>query len=141
MAKIFISGVSGNVGAALVRAIVKDGGFELAGGWCREAGEDLGRLAGIAPLGVVASASLEDGIKAAKADIVIEFSAAAVMRENLESYLRLGVDAVIGTTGLKAEELLVIFSGRDLLSRAGRRFSAPLSGKSLLECGGLSPRA
>lgn len=105
MAKIFISGVSGNVGAALVRAIVKDGGFELAGGWCREAGEDLGRLAGIAPLGVVASASLEDGIKAAKADIVIEFSAAAVMRENLESYLRLGVDAVIGTTGLKAEEL------------------------------------
>lgn len=105
MARIFLSGASGNVGKALVREIAADGEFELAGGWCLEAGEDLGTLAGIAPLGVKASASLEEGVAASKPDIVVEFSAAAVMESNLECYLRLGADAVIGTTGLKPDKL------------------------------------
>ena len=103
MARIFLSGASGNVGKALVREIAAGGEFELAGGWCLEAGEDLGTLAGIAPLGVAASASLEEGVAASasleegvaasKPDIVVEFSAAAVMEDNLECYLRLGADA------------------------------------------------
>lgn len=105
MARIFLSGASGNVGKALVREIASGGEFELAGGWCREAGEDLGTLAGIAPVGVKASASLEEGVSVSKPDIVVEFSAAAVMKENLECYLRLGADAVIGTTGLKPDKL------------------------------------
>ena len=105
MARIFLSGASGNVGKALVREIAAGGEFELAGGWCLEAGEDLGTLAGIAPLGVAASASLEEGVAASKPDVVVEFSAAAVMEDNLECYLRLGADAVIGTTGLKPDKL------------------------------------
>ncbi len=104
-ARIFVSGASGNVGRALVRAIAAGAEFELAGGWCLEAGEDLGTLAGIAPLGVKASASLEEGIAASKPDIVVEFSAASVMRENLECYLRLRADAVIGTTGMRPDEI------------------------------------
>ncbi|OUO94475.1 dihydrodipicolinate reductase C-terminal domain-containing protein [Cloacibacillus sp. An23] len=121
MARIFIAGASGNVGRALVREISKGGRFELAGGWCREAGEDLGTLAGIAPLGVKASASLEEGITASKPDIVVEFSAAAVMRDNLECYLRLGADAVVGTTGLKPDELAGL--GAQAVSR-GLRWAA-----------------
>lgn len=105
MARIFLSGASGNVGKALVREIAAGGEFELAGGWCLEVGEDLGTLAGIAPLGVAASASLEEGVAASKPDVVVEFSAAAVMEDNLECYLRLGADAVIGTTGLKPDKL------------------------------------
>ena len=105
MARIFLSGASGNVGKALVREIAAGGEFELAGGWCLEAGEDVGTLAGIAPLGVAASASLEEGVAASKPDVVVEFSAAAVMEDNLECYLRLGADAGIGTTGLKPDKL------------------------------------
>ena len=108
MTRVFLSGASGNVGRALVREIAAGGEFELAGGWCLEAGEDLGTLAGIAPLGVCASASLENGVAASKPDIVVEFSAASVMEENLNCYLRLGADAVIGTTGLKQEKLAAL---------------------------------
>ena len=88
MARIFLSGASGNVGKALVREIAAGGEFELAGGWCLEAGEDLGTLAGIAPLGVKASASLEEGVAASKPDIVVEFSAAAVQSRMLSAARR-----------------------------------------------------
>ena len=121
MARIFLSGASGNVGKALVREIAAGGEFELAGGWCLEAGEDLGTLAGIAPLGVAASASLEEGVAASKPDVVVEFSAAAVMEDNLECYLRLGADAVIGTTGLKPR-------ARQRRGCAGRRCRITRSG-------------
>ena len=47
MIKVFVSGASGNVGRAIVRDIPQRKNFSLVGGWCLEAGRDLGELAGI----------------------------------------------------------------------------------------------
>lgn len=105
MTKVFIAGASGNVGRTIVRTIGKRPGFELAGGWCLEAGRDLGLLAGLGELGVAAAADLEEGLRATKPDLVFDFAVTQVLKNDMETYLKLGLDAVIGTTGLTDEEL------------------------------------
>lgn len=105
MIKVFVSGASGNVGRAIVRDIQQRKNFSLVGGWCLEAGRDLGELAGIEKIGVVASADLEGALRELRPDAVIDFSSAPLMEESLSLYLRLGLNAVIGTTGLAEDEL------------------------------------
>lgn len=105
MVRVFLSGASGNVGKTIVRTIREREGFELAGGWCREAGQDLGTIAGIGACGVIAAEGLEEGLAAAKPDLVIDFSAAQLLEENLRAYLKFNLNAVIGTTGLTHERL------------------------------------
>lgn len=104
MRRVFVSGASGNVGRLVVRNVIERDGFELAGGFCRECGEDLGTLAGLPPIGIKASATLRDGLENSRADMVIDFTSAAVLMANLEVYADLGLDAVIGTTGLSDED-------------------------------------
>lgn len=105
MVKVFVTGASGNVGSTIVRTIQKTDGFDLAGGWCREAGEDIGALAGIKPLGIKAAASLDEGLASSRPDVVIDFSATPVLEGNMKSYLAAGINAVIGTTGLTDEQI------------------------------------
>jgi 4-hydroxy-tetrahydrodipicolinate reductase len=105
MIKLFVAGASGNVGSAIVRTIREKDGFRLVGGWCREAGEDLGLLAGIKPLGIVSASSLREGLAASRPDVAIDFSAATILEDNIKAYLDAGVNAVIGTTGLTDEQL------------------------------------
>lgn len=103
--RIFVSGASGNVGTTIIRALQGRHEFELVGGWCLEDGADLGVLAGIKELGVKATNDLARGLDAANPDIVIDFSATPVMRQNFQIYLEKNLDVVVGTTGLSDEEL------------------------------------
>lgn len=105
MIKVFVTGASGNVGTTIVRTIQSVEGFELAGGWCRESGSDLGELAGIGAIGITASATLEEGLDGTKPDLVIDFSATPLLTGNMRAYLDRNLDAVIGTTGLTGEQL------------------------------------
>ena len=107
MIRVFVSGASGNVGRAIVKDIPNRPGFSLVGGWCLEAGRDLGELAGAEKTGVYASGDLEGALSALRPDVVIDFSSARVMDANLSVYLKLGLDAVIGTTGLTEEEIML----------------------------------
>ena len=99
MIKVFVTGASGNVGSTVVRELQKTEGFKLVGGWCRQVGEDLGVLAGIKPLGILCSADLEEGILSSKPDVIIDFSVTPIQGDNLKTYLKTGVNVVIGTTG------------------------------------------
>ncbi|GHV54590.1 4-hydroxy-tetrahydrodipicolinate reductase [Synergistales bacterium] len=105
MINVFLTGASGNVGGAIIRTIQTTEGFKLAGGWCRETGEDLGTLAGIEPLGIKAASGLGEGLSASKPDVVIDFSATPLLEGNMKAYLNAGLNAVIGTTGLTDEQL------------------------------------
>jgi 4-hydroxy-tetrahydrodipicolinate reductase len=53
--RVFVSGASGNVGRLVTGAVREAADLELVGGWCREAGEDLGLLAGQAAAGIAAA--------------------------------------------------------------------------------------
>lgn len=105
MIRIFVTGVSGNVGSTIVRTIHILDGFQLAGGWSTRVGEDIGSVAGIKPLNLQIAASLNEGLAAARADVVIDFSATPILEDNMRSYLKAGLNAVIGTTGLTEEQL------------------------------------
>lgn len=102
---VFVSGASGNVGRSLVRALTETEDLRLVGGWCREDGEDLGTLAGIKPLDIAASGNLEKGLETAKPDLVIDFTSATILMENLELYAKRELVAVVGTTGLDEEDM------------------------------------
>ena len=103
--KIFVSGASGNVGKTLVRTMQHIEWVELVGGWCKETGEDLGEIAGIGPIGIIATNDLKAGIETTNPDIVIDFSATPVLPGNLKLYAEKGLNAVIGTTGLEQAHL------------------------------------
>ena len=121
MTKVFVTGASGNVGTTIVRWIQDKPDFELAGGYCREAGEDLGLLAGIGELGVKAAADLDAGLTEAKPDVVIDFSATPILKQNLETYLRHDLNVVVGTTGLTDEDLAPF---KAEVARKGLRWAA-----------------
>lgn len=105
MIKVFVAGASGNVGSTIIRTIQTTEGFVLAGGWCKDVGADLGTLAGIKPLGVFASASLEEGLAASKPDVVIDFTSTSVLEASMKTYLKHNLNVVVGTTGLTDEQL------------------------------------
>lgn len=103
MKKIFVSGASGNVGKLVARTAIARPDLQLVGGWCAEAGEDLGVLAGMEPIGVCACAELREGLETAKPDVVVDFTSAKILKESLRLYAELGLDLVLGTTGLDDE--------------------------------------
>ena len=105
MIRVFVTGASGNVGRTIVRTMRDRDGFELSGGWCLETGEDLGVLAGIEPVHVKSSATLDEGLSLSMPDIVIDFSVAGILEGNMKSYIKAGLNAVIGATGLSEEQL------------------------------------
>lgn len=105
MIRVFVTGASGNVGSTVVRTIQNTEGFELAGGWCKEAGQDIGTLAGIKPLGIISSPTLAEGLSSSKPDVVIDFSATPILEGNMREYLKHGLNVVVGTTGLTEEQL------------------------------------
>lgn len=106
MKKVFVSGASGNVGRLVVKNVIAKEGFGLAGGWCREAGQDLGILAGVEPVGVSTDADLASGLRDSSPDVVVDFTSSTILMDNLKIYAEAGVDAVIGTTGLSDEDML-----------------------------------
>ncbi len=120
MKKIFVSGASGNVGKVIVKAILEREDMELAGGYCREAGEDLGTLAGTKPAGIAATDNLGEGLSIAQPDLVIDFTSTAVLMKNLELYAELELDAVIGTTGMNEEDFA---TAEKLVAEKGLRFA------------------
>ncbi|MDN3646536.1 4-hydroxy-tetrahydrodipicolinate reductase [Pontixanthobacter aestiaquae] len=80
MTTIGIIGSKGRMGRALQQAIA-DAGHEYAGG--ADEGDDVGALA-------------------AKADVLVDFSAPVALSANLDAAVSAGIPMVIGTTGLEA---------------------------------------
>ncbi|GAB6280579.1 MAG: 4-hydroxy-tetrahydrodipicolinate reductase [Thermovirga sp.] len=105
MKRIFVSGASGNVGKLVIKNIIADEDLALAGGWCRETGQDLGVLAGVEPSGIRSCADLASGIRDSFPDVVVDFTSATILMDSLRIYAEAGIDAVIGTTGLSDEDM------------------------------------
>lgn len=109
-----ILGVSGRMGRALVEAIMNSDSASLAGATVRPGsqfmGVDVGSIAGVPATGVEASAELND-----KVDVIIDFTAADSLADNLEMAIRLGKPIVVGTTGLsEAQKALLTSAARDI---------------------------
>ncbi|HUU27853.1 MAG TPA: 4-hydroxy-tetrahydrodipicolinate reductase [archaeon] len=75
-------------------------------------GQDLGQVAGVAPLGVAVSASLRSVLP--KSGVVIDFSLPDGVEETAQACLEFGVPLVTGVTGIKEK-------GADKLREAASR--------------------
>lgn len=105
MIKVAVTGGAGRMGRRLVANIAEDKNLELVGAtefpgsaWI---GLDAGEVAGVGKLGVAITDQLGDALK--NADVMIDFSTGKVV-ENARLAAGLGVNMVIGTTALTAED-------------------------------------
>jgi 4-hydroxy-tetrahydrodipicolinate reductase len=119
--RVLVTGVTGRMGAAVLRAVRSDVRFLLVGGTVRAgrgvAGQDAGTLAGVGPLGVPAYEDASEASAEARPEVVIDFSSPDFTAEWAELCAKSGAALVVGTTGLSA-------AVREKLDRAAR--SAPV---------------
>ena len=95
MIEVAIAGYAGRMGSAVVDAV--------------SAADDMNVACGIDPCGGEASfpvfATVADAVADAHIDVLVDFTAPAVVAGNLEVALPAGIDCVVGTTGLSNDEL------------------------------------
>jgi 4-hydroxy-tetrahydrodipicolinate reductase len=101
-AKVAVLGANGRMGRAVVRLAREAGMTVVAALGKGDEGRDAGELAGIGPIGVCV-VSDPKAIAAAGAEVVIDFSAPAALRDALAACVAGKVALVSGTTGLDAK--------------------------------------
>lgn len=98
MIKVAVSGCCGRMGKEVVEAVKNAPDMQLVG--CVDVIN-----AGIKIDDLIVSNDLEKTIKDTKCDIVVDFTSPSCVFENAKTILNSGAAAVIGTTGLKKEQL------------------------------------
>ena len=109
MIKVTISGASGRMGKALIKAINKNDSFVLLAGATREennqVGKDLGEIAEIGQVGALLYSNFD---KFSGADVIIDFSEPIFSLRTIEFSKNNNIPIVLGTTGYKEEDLSFI---------------------------------
>lgn len=108
--KIGIAGCAGRMGATLVREVAATANCTLAGGFeapgHETIGRDIGSLAGVGEVGLLASD--DAGSVFAAADVVLDFTSPAATEAHAGLAADTGTGLVIGTTGLEAPQTKAI---------------------------------
>ncbi len=96
MIRVLVSGAAGKMGQEVVKAISVQSDMEFVGG-VDPACNRLGQLD--------LYSDLVEAITETKPDVVVDFTHPGVIRENLATYQKHQLKAVIGTTGLSEQDL------------------------------------
>jgi len=106
MIKVLISGACGKMGKEIVNAVCGANDMELVGAVdIVNVGEDIGKIALNQEKGVKISKDLKETILETKPDVVIDFTQPDCAFINAKTILEAGARPVIGTTGLKDDEV------------------------------------
>lgn len=106
MIRIALAGASGKMGLEVVRALHGVDDIRLAAAVSRTgAGEDVGALAGIGPIGVPLGRDLAAALDDAQPDVLVDFTVPDRVRAHIDTALEAGVHVVVGTTGLSARDV------------------------------------
>lgn len=105
MLRVLINGANGRMGRETVKAVQADAELTVVGGVSlTHIGEDIGTLVGIEALGVAMQSDLKTAIAATKPDVVVDFTTPLVIYDNVKTCIEAGVNVVVGTTGLTADQ-------------------------------------
>lgn len=105
MLKVLVNGADGRMGSQVVKAVYEDKDLELAGGVSiTHIGEDLGDIAGIGTLHMPVRDNLGKTIDDVKPDVVVDFTSPRAIFDNAKTVIEHGVNMVVGTTGLTADQ-------------------------------------
>jgi 4-hydroxy-tetrahydrodipicolinate reductase len=97
---VLIAGATGWTGAPLVEAVVAADDLDLAGGIARRGGATF--------------SAVDEALAATSADVFVDYTSAAVVRENVDAALSAGLHVVIGSSGLSEQD----FTELDAAARA-----------------------
>ena len=104
MIKVVVFAASGWTGSALISAIAAAKDMTLAGADARKAaGQDAGEANGFPPAGVKIVATLREAL-AAPSDVVVDYSHPSSVRAHVLEAVAAGRHAVVGTSGLGADD-------------------------------------
>jgi 4-hydroxy-tetrahydrodipicolinate reductase len=101
MIKVFVNGFNGRMGSEVVRAVAGAADMQLVGGYDPHAATDNILLDGVAL--APAAGELRAGLEAAKPDCMVDFTLPQAAVGNIKVGLELGIDCVVGTTGVTVE--------------------------------------
>ncbi len=142
--RITLAGSTGWVGRALVEAIAKADDLALAGAVSRSAaGRDAGEAAGLAPVGIKISPSVEAAL-AAPSDVLIDYTKPDGVKAHVLAALAAGRHVVIGTSGPTAADYAEIdaaakAAGRGVLAAGNFSITATLMRRFALEAAKFVP--
>ncbi len=106
--RVCIAGATGWVGRDLVAAVLAAPDLHLAGAVARgAAGQDIGTVLGRDPAGVVVADSVAAVLSAKSGpvpDVLIDYTKPASVKQNVLTAIAHGVNVVIGTSGLTADD-------------------------------------
>jgi 4-hydroxy-tetrahydrodipicolinate reductase len=125
--RIGVVGAAGRMGRVLLRLVATTPGYRLVAGSERpgqkEIGTDLGRLAGIDPLGIALADRPEAVFDAS--DVVLDFTVPAATLAHVKIAAATGKAHIIGTTGIDA-------AGRAAIAEAAARAPIVFAGNMSL---------
>lgn len=105
MTRVCIAGATGWAGRAVAEAALAASDLEVTGAVARRAaGDDLGHLLGQRRADIRVSASVEEALDAAPADVLIDYTHPSVVKDHILAALKRGTAVVVGTSGLTAED-------------------------------------
>ena len=111
MIRVAVTGAAGRMGSGIIRKITEQDDMEVVAAIEMPntplAGRDAGLQAGTEELGVeiTGSENLEETLKAAKPDVLVDFTIAHAAVETIKTATSCGVGIVVGTTGFSDEQM------------------------------------
>ncbi|HTG69859.1 MAG TPA: 4-hydroxy-tetrahydrodipicolinate reductase [Candidatus Udaeobacter sp.] len=104
--RVAVAGASGRMGREVVKMVLEDDALQLVAAVAPSAGSvDAGLLAGKGHTGITVSATLEEALSSAKADVLVDFTVPQVAYSNTKTSIEFGVRPIIGTTGFTPEQI------------------------------------
>ncbi|WP_308389234.1 4-hydroxy-tetrahydrodipicolinate reductase [Acidithiobacillus sp. AMEEHan] len=104
--RVALAAAAGKMGKAIIAALCEQPDLQLVAALGRPGaenlGEDVGRIAGVAELGVPLSAQLAQAL--AQADILVDFSPADAALCHLRAAAQAQLPVVLGSTGFSADQ-------------------------------------
>ena len=107
MTRIALVGACGRMGSLIIRRVLATEGMEVSAAFdLVNIGKDIGEVVGVGKLDVPVSDSkdLAAVLKESKTDVLVDFTIAAATAVNAPIAAEAGVNLIIGTTGLTAEQ-------------------------------------
>lgn len=106
MIRVGVIGACGRMGQLVCRAVAEDPDLALVAAICRShAGEPIGPRIGHPELAGVVLADELDRLLEAEAEVAVDFTTPAAVRDNVRWVVDHSIHLVVGTTGLTEEDL------------------------------------
>ena len=105
--RVGLVGACGRMGSLIVRRVLATEGMEISAAFdLVNIGKDIGEVVGVGPLNVTVSDSkdLAAVLKESNTDVLLDFTVAPATAANAPVAAAAGVNLIIGTTGLSAEQ-------------------------------------